>query len=216
MTAANRHAIAFSVGAALTLTIAIASNAHAGTPRKATSTTTLSAATLTPEEIDSLAYMREEEKLAMDVYNALYATWGTPVFDSIALSEAAHTTAVLTLINQYSLPDPAATNPPGVYLDASLQTLHDQLVAQGMSSEVEALRVGALIEETDIKDIRERMALTDEAPILKVYDNLLCGSRNHLRSFDKNLQMRGVDYTPVVISEAEWDAIASSPMERCR
>jgi hypothetical protein len=216
MTAANRHAIAFAVGAALTLTITVASNAQAGTPRNATSTTTLSAATLTPEEIDSLAYMREEEKLAMDVYNVLYATWGTPVFDSIALSESAHTTAVLTLINQYSLPDPAATNPPGVYLDASLQALHDQLVAQGMSSEVEALRVGALIEETDIKDIRERMALTDEAPILKVYDNLLCGSRNHLRSFDKNLQMRGVDYTPVVISEAEWDAIASSPMERCR
>ena len=216
MTAANRHAIAFAVGAALTLTITVASNAQAGTPRNATSTTTLSAATLTPEEIDSLAYMREEEKLAMDVYNALYATWGTPVFDSIALSESAHTTAVLTLINQYSLPDPAATNPPGVYLDASLQALHDQLVAQGMSSEVEALRVGALIEETDIKDIRERMALTDEAPILKVYDNLLCGSRNHLRSFDRNLQMRGVDYTPVVISEAEWDAIASSPMERCR
>ena len=216
MTAANRHAITFAVGAALTLTITVASNAQAGTPRNATSTTTLSAATLTPEEIDSLAYMREEEKLAMDVYNALYATWGTPVFDSIALSESAHTTAVLTLINQYSLPDPAATNPPGVYLDASLQALHDQLVAQGMSSEVEALRVGALIEETDIKDIRERMALTDEAPILKVYDNLLCGSRNHLRSFDRNLQMRGVDYTPVVISEAEWDAIASSPMERCR
>ena len=203
------------IACTLALNLALPDSTHAGAPRKAPSST-LSAETLSAADINGLAYMREEEKLAMDVYTTLYATWGTPVFDNIALSESAHTTAVLTLINQYGLPDPAATTLPGVYLDASLQALHDQLVAQGLSSEVDALRVGALIEETDIKDIRERMALTDEVAVLKVYDKLLCGSRNHLRSFDQNLNMRGVDYAPMVISQAEWDAIASSPMERCR
>jgi hypothetical protein len=35
---------------------------------------------LSAEEAAALAYMREEEKLAHDVYMTLYAQWGLPVF----------------------------------------------------------------------------------------------------------------------------------------
>jgi len=179
-------------------------------------TTALSSSTLSPDEIAGLYFMREEEKLAHDVYLALYARWGTPVFDQIATSEADHTAAVLNLLNRYALPDPAAALGPGVFQDALLQGLYDGLMAQGAMSEIEALKVGALIEETDIRDIRERVLQTDEAAIRDVYDHLLCGSRNHLRAFDRQLRSRGVIYTPVVITLQEWDAIALSPIERCR
>jgi hypothetical protein len=37
-------------------------------------------ATLTAEEQAGLIWMREEEKLAHDVYAALYDTWNTPIF----------------------------------------------------------------------------------------------------------------------------------------
>jgi hypothetical protein len=48
-----------------------------------------------------------------------------------------------------------------------------------------------------------------------VYNNLLCGSRNHLRAFNRQLVANGGSYTAQVISQAEWNDIASSPQERC-
>lgn len=188
----------------------------AGAATRPARATSLPSTTLSAEEIAGLHYMREEEKLAHDVYVALHALWGTAVFSNIASSEAAHTASVLNLLNSYGLSDPAAGLTAGVFLDPALQGLYDGLMEQGQHSEIEALKVGALIEETDIKDIEERLAQTDEAAIRSVYSNLLCGSRNHLRAFDRQLRSRGVTYTPVVISQQTWDAIASSPTERCR
>lgn len=50
--------------------------------------------------------MREEEKLARDVYLELYETWDLPVFYNIAQSEQTHMGAVKTLIEKYNLKDP--------------------------------------------------------------------------------------------------------------
>jgi hypothetical protein len=193
--------------------------AHAGGRALASSvtlSTSASTTTLSTAEIAGLDYMREEEKLAHDVYTALYTLWGTAVFDNIAASEASHTAAVLNLLVTYGLEDPAAGLPAGSFRDANLQALYTQLMDAGSLTEIEGLKVGALIEETDIRDIRAKMAETDEATILSVYDHLMCGSRNHLRAFDGQLDARGVVYFPTVISQAEWDAISTSPMERCR
>ena len=76
-------------------------------------------------------------------------------------------------------------------------------------------KVGALIEETDIRDINAKKAVTDEADILTVYGNLLCGSQDHLRAFNDALVAQGVTYVPQAISQAEWDAIANSPAGTC-
>jgi hypothetical protein len=105
--------------------------------------------------------------------------------------------------------DPAEGNPVGVFEDSYLQALYDKLVAMGSVSLIEALKVGALIEETDIVDIREKMEVTDEPSILQVYQNLLCGSYSHLQAFDKALADQGVDYQAQVITQEQWDAIAS-------
>ena len=160
-------------------------------------------------EIAGLKYMREEEKLAHDVYVAMFNTWGATVFANIAASETSHTEAVLGQIVAYGVDDPAAGNAPGVFADAFLQSLYDKLVAMGSASLVEALQVGALIEETDIVDIRARMAQTDEPAILATYQNLLCGSYSHLQAFDRQLKSQGVSYQPQVITQEQWDAIAS-------
>ena len=45
---------------------------------------------LTDEEIAGLKLMREEEKLARDVYMVLYEQWNLPIFSNIANSEQAH------------------------------------------------------------------------------------------------------------------------------
>lgn len=170
---------------------------------------------LSPDEIAGLKFMREEEKLAHDVYVAMDALWSHRSFANIALSETTHTQAILALMTTYAVDDPAAGKPAGVFEDPQLQALYDTLVAAGAASLVEALKVGALIEETDIRDIEVRMAATDAADILQVYDSLLCGSRNHLRAFNSALLGQGVTYAAQVISQQEWDAIAYSARVSC-
>lgn len=164
----------------------------------------------------SLAYMREEEKLAHDVYAVFDAAWGGQlrVFGNIASSEATHTAAVLQLLKRYALPDPAAGLPPGRFANATLQGLYADLVAKGSPSLTQALMVGAQIEELDIADIQAALANIDNQDIRLVYENLMKGSRNHLRSFVKTLGQQGVAYTPVYLSGAAYEAIVSSPIER--
>ena len=168
-----------------------------------------SVGTLDAAEIAGLKFMREEEKLAHDVYVTMFDTWGAQVFANIAESETEHTEAVLDQIALHGVEDPAEGKPVGVFEDSYLQALYDKLVAMGSVSLVEALKVGALIEETDIVDIREKMEVTDEPGILKVYRNLLCGSYSHLQAFDQALAQQGIDYQAQVITQEQWDAIAS-------
>ena len=60
---------------------------------------------LNQTELTSLSFMREEEKLARDVYITLYNKWGVNIFTNISNSEQAHMEAILMLLNQYSLTD---------------------------------------------------------------------------------------------------------------
>lgn len=166
---------------------------------------------LNTEEAAGLLYMREEEKLAHDVYLTLYEKWGTAVFQNIAGSEATHTEAVLTLIERYGLADPAAGNDRGVFADLALQALYDQLIGQGSQSLSDALRVGAAIEEIDILDLEKRLSQTDQPDIILVYQNLTAGSQNHLRAFVSVLeQQTGETYQPQYLSQAVFDEIISS------
>jgi hypothetical protein len=173
--------------------------------------------TLSPEEIEGLFYMREEEKLAHDVYAALYAQWGASVFGNIIPSEAQHTEAIRQRILAHGLTDPAASTGDGVFVNAELQQLYNDLASMGRPSLDAALKVGCLIEEKDIWDIEQKkLQVQDEADLITVYDNLLCGSRNHLRAFNRALVAAGGAYDqPQYLSLAQWNAIAGSAQERC-
>ena len=168
---------------------------------------------LSDTEIGGILYMREEEKLARDVYLTLYEAWGLPVFQNIARSEATHLDAVKTLIGRYGLEDPAAQE-IGVFTNPTLQQLYDQLVADGSKSLADALKVGAAIEEIDILDLEERIAQTDKADIQLVYENLMKGSRNHLRAFTSTLEKQtGEIYQPQYLDPVAYQAIVNAPKE---
>lgn len=172
--------------------------------------------TLDATEAAGLQYMREEEKLAHDFYVAMYARWGVNVFNNIAASETSHTQAVLDLLTAFGIADLGANQPSGVFVDTTLQALYDDLMTQGNTSLIEALKAACLIEETDIKDLRDRIALTDEANIASVYNSLLCGSARHLAAFDQQLRTRGESYAATVITQSEWDAIAADSGLLCQ
>jgi hypothetical protein len=136
---------------------------------------------LTATEAAGLLFMYEEEKLARDVYTALYTRWGQQSFKNIAASEQTHMNAIRTLLVRYGLPFPQTE--AGVFNDASLKSLYDQLVASGNQSLVKALQAGVAIEQTDIADLQTHLQETTHADIRQVYTNLLNASNNHLASF---------------------------------
>ena len=161
-------------------------------------------------ETEGLLLMREEEKLARDVYLALYDTLGLPIFQNIASSEQSHMDAVKKLLDAYNLEDPASEQ-KGVFTNEDLQELYNTLVAQGNQSIGDALTVGGAIEEIDILDLERLVAETDNADIQQVYNNLLMGSKNHLRAFSGNYyNQTGETYQPQYMSVDAYEAIVNA------
>ena len=121
-----------------------------------------------------------------------------------------------SLLDRYGLPDPLAGLPSGSFSTAEFQALYDELVAVSSLGLVDALRVGLQIEELDIRDIEAQKAVVDNDDILRVYDQLLRGSRNHLRAYWQALLQQGGSYVPQYISQEQFDAILATPRETGR
>lgn len=102
----------------------------------------------------------------------------------------------------------------GTFANADIQTLYTNLVAKGSTSIEEAYQTGAMIEEMDIEDLKVAIAATSNANITMVFENLEKGSRNHLRSFYNQLTILSVNYTPVYITQSEYDQIVTSAFEK--
>ncbi|NOR71778.1 MAG: DUF2202 domain-containing protein [Methylomarinum sp.] len=168
---------------------------------------------LSVSEIESLLFMREEEKMARDVYLTLYDLWNEEIFNNIASSEQEHMDAIKSLLDKYDLVDPVIDS-IGVFSDPELQELYIKLVERGEKSAMEALHVGGLIEEVDMQDIKEAIDEAEHEDIIAVYEELLKGSRNHLRSFVGKIEDEGIVYEAQVLSQEEVDEIVDSPIER--
>lgn len=164
---------------------------------------------LSSSEVEGLIYMIEEEKLARDVYTYLNDLWGIQVFGNISESEQTHMDALLSLISKHSLESPITSDSAGVFTNATLKALYEQLIETGAKSEVDALKVGAAIEEIDIVDLDEYMKISTSQDILNVYQNLKSGSENHLRAFVSELEKYGIKYAPQYLSLEEYNAIIS-------
>ncbi len=163
---------------------------------------------------NELIYMREEEKLAHDVYQALAEKWDDPVFRNILAAESRHTQAIANLLKKYDLEDPVTDSTPGVFQNPELAKLYDQLVEQGSRSLTDAYKVGALIEELDISDLRKAKQTTQLPDVLRVYDALERGSDNHLRAFANQLKKNDESYQAKYLPQSEFDAIASGAIQR--
>lgn len=169
---------------------------------------------LTNEEKEMLIQMREEEKLARDVYDYLYVKYELTIFDKISISEQKHMDRVLGLLNQYNITDPALQT-PGEFRSSVLQDLYNQLITQGDISEVEALKVGATIEDVDIFDLEKFISETENQLIIATFDKLNCGSRNHMRGFYGQLVDMGIDYEAQFITQIRLNEILESTHESC-
>jgi hypothetical protein len=183
--------IAMNIVLVLTVLALAAPLAAQGGPNGAgTGTCCVSAATPpTADETQWLQMMREEEKLARDVYAELYAKWKLRAFDNIARSESRHFDSIGVLVARYGVADPAASTSAGVYVNADIKALYYQLIRKGMTSLRDALEVGVLIERHDIDDLESALKATAKTDVKTVYTNLLAGSLAHLDAYETNLEI---------------------------
>jgi len=166
---------------------------------------------LSQELANTLAYMGNEERLAYDVYNALYIKYSTKQFTNVATNgEYKHITAVQQLVQKYKLSDdvnftnvvdplgyintPIEAMDAGTYDVPAIQELYSYLMDLA-TTEIEALKVGCIIEVVDVNDLNRDIVLAESenaTDIVTVFNFLRNGSYNHYWAFDKGLKNKGV------------------------
>ena len=158
-----------------------------------------------------LFFMREEEKLARDVYLTIGTMYpNAAVFGKIDDSEQRHTMAVKAKIEKYGYEDPNTNDNIGVYTGEDyggyFKGKYYEFIDRAAINDLEALYVGAYIEELDVMDINQCPAVvvemdngindvtecgkiyTKNPDIIRLYGSLLDGSRNHLQAYVRNIE----------------------------
>ncbi|MGB3945629.1 MAG: DUF2202 domain-containing protein, partial [Candidatus Saccharimonadales bacterium] len=139
-----------------------------------------------PKTAKQLPFTIEEEKLAYDVYTAMYDKWGSRFFGNISNSEASHQDMVLSVMKSRNIDDPRSKE-QGVFANDDLQKWYDELIAKGNKSLGDAIQVGIEIEEKDIAGLKETIATLNErdTDLKEAYTLLLQASEHHLQAFTK-------------------------------
>ncbi|MCC6538273.1 MAG: DUF2202 domain-containing protein [Bryobacterales bacterium] len=160
-----------------------------GGPGPGTGGGTAITAPLTQKEAAQLRWMREEEKLARDVYRFLYAKWNVRIFTNIGDSEEQHFRAIGTQLERFGVADPSAGLEAGQFSDARFVQLYAELTAKGATSLKDALEVGIAIEQLDIADLETALVETTQASLKRVFNSLMTASYSHLDSFETVLDV---------------------------
>ena len=158
---------------------------------------------LSPREKDGLIFIWEEEKAARDIYSSLYEKNNLTIFLDLVRSEESHMDQAKAVIDKYSLVLPEDV--PGVFENQTLQDIHDRLLAKGLESDEEALKVAAEFEEISIVDLEAELAVAENEDVRTMYQGLLAGSRKHLRSYVADLKEQGIEYQPRHLEPSEFE-----------
>lgn len=168
--------------------------------------------------IDELLFLYEEEKVAMDIYNHFEELYEITPFVHISDSEARHFETLENLLLERGVltEETVIRNDAGVFTDPELQTMYDELIERGDVSLLEALDVSAYIEEHDIQGLEQLAEVTEDEEVVDILTNLASASKNHLRAFVRNLDMRDVVYEPVLLDESYFNSIISARQQCCQ
>ncbi|GEM_PF-6895977 len=156
-------------------------------------------------ELAGMMRIREEEKLAHDVYQFLANHWNNPTFANMAQAEQTHMETMLALMGKYGIPDPVPGNIPGKFSDPEFQNLYHELTTRGMASFENALEVGARVEDMNIHDLNAMTAMTDNADIRFVYQNHMASSVGQMRMLTGFMGSYGHTYSPQYMSQEAYD-----------
>jgi len=173
------------------LTLAANAAGRAANARKGPGVQPPVSAPLSDVEAADILHMRQEEKLARDVYLSFAEKYGCAVFSNIAAAEQRHMDAMNLLVIKYGLEDPIDDDTPGQFSSPEFAAAYEAFIAAGSVSLLDALNVGVQIEKLDIEDLARALQDTDKGDIEWVYENLLAGSNRHLAAFNRNIASGG-------------------------
>jgi len=182
-----------------------------------------------------LVFTCEEEKLARDVYRVLNRRFPElGVFTDMEANKEHTRCALLDLMRKYRVSVPRVNDNVGVFswgiYGRYFMEKYLVLTNQGSSSPLNALYVGAFMEELNILDINECPKVivdinnginevtacgrnyTRNPDVLRIYDSLLDESRKHLRLLVQEIerQIGTGKYQAQVLPQAEVDAILAN------
>lgn len=163
-------------------------------------------AALSSREKEGLIFIWEEEKTARDLYTSLYEKDKLSIFSDLARSEQSHMDQAKAIIDKYALTIPGKDE-RGVFQNQTLQKIHDELLAKGLSSDQDALKAAATFEEISIIDLEKELNATHAEDVLAMYQGLLAGSQKHLRSYVTDLKDWGFEYDPRYLGKDEFEKI---------
>lgn len=156
---------------------------------------------LTEDEKTAIIHMREEEKLARDVYQTLGKTTDSKVFQNIPKSEGRHMDVFDQLIDRYGLKDPVKDESVvGTFTDPLFTDLFAKLTEKGKLSDADAFEVGAMVEDINMANLMKYGMATEKADLKLAYDTLLVQSKNHMSAFVRQLDRLGKTFEPTHIN----------------
>jgi hypothetical protein len=167
-----------------------------------------SVAALSSGEKDGLLFIWEEEKAARDLYTGLYEKNNLSIFLNLVGSESSHMDQARAVMEKHRLAVPP--DKPGVFQNQTMQEIHDQLLAEGLQSDQDALAAAAAFEEISIIDLERELSVSQAEDVTATYQGLLAGSRKHLRSYVSNLKDQGIEYQSRYLEAEQFQEIVKS------
>lgn len=171
-----------------------------------------STADLTADEIEFLFAVREDEKLARDLYAVFYTKFQNKIFENIGKSETTHLKAIERLYDYYQIDYPVVGD-AGKFSDPELQHLYDSLIVKG-DSLLAAVKIMANLEESNIFHYREVLKTIINTNIKIVIENLEKGSENHFKAAIREITALGGVYTPLILSSEDYREIIATGFEK--
>ena len=164
---------------------------------------------LTDEQKYAIAYMWNDEKMAHDLYLALYNKFPNQnvLYNIATKAESTHELTVENLAQAYDINITNYQNGygehysqndldkygAGEFFIPAVQQTYDTLYNQGSKSEIDALKVGCMVEVVDVDDLNKYLDVVKDKPdIVNAFENLRSGSYNHYWAFDTALKNLGV------------------------
>lgn len=164
---------------------------------------------LTADEIEFLFAMREDEKVAIDLYTAFATQYPTATqFSRIAAAEATHIAVAETVLGYYEVTYPAL-GAAGVFADAERQAQYQELLAKATTLQA-AFEAMATLEEENIAAYKAVEANITNANLKLIVSNMIKASSNHLKAAVRQLTALGVTYTPAYLDQATFYNIINS------
>lgn len=178
--------------------------------KQSNSTAESARSNLSQQDISWLTRMREEEKLARDIYISFWNKWGNDAFVNTSKSEQTHMDYVKVILDRYWIDDPIKDDSVWIFSFYAMKKLYDDFVFKWNKSLLDAFILSADAESLDILDASDLLQQTKNKDIMELYNNLIIWSRSHLRAYVENIKDNGGDYKPKYISQAVYDEIISS------